>query len=128
MTRFIIDSYAWIEYFLSTDKGVIVKNTIENKENSIYTHVFSLAEIASRISRAEGDYKNPIDVILSSSEVIGIDNQKSVHTGLLHSEMRKRIKDFGLVDSFILLAARELNAKILTGDPHFKNMKEAIMI
>ena len=64
----------------------------------------------------------------SISGLIVIDQIRSIQAGLLHAEMRKRIKDFGLVDSFILLAARELNAKILTGDPHFKNMKEAIMI
>lgn len=128
MTKLIVDSYAWIEYFLSSDKGARIKSIVENEENSIYTHILSLAEIASRVSRAKGDYKNPLNIVLSSSEIIGIDNQKSVQAGLLHADVRKRIKDFGLVDACILLAARDLNAKILTGDPHFKGMKEAIMI
>lgn len=128
MTKIVLDSYAWIEYFLSTDRGLKVKDFLENKENQIYTHIFSLAEIVSRILRVEGNYKNPVDIIISGSEIINIDNQTSIAAGILHSEIRKNIKDFGLVDAFILLEARERNAKILTGDPHFKNMKEAIMI
>ena len=43
-------------------------------------------------------------------------------------EIRKKIKDFGLADVFVLLTARKLNAKIITGDPHFKGFKEAILI
>ena len=42
--------------------------------------------------------------------------------------MRKKFKDFGLIDSMILLTTRKLDAKILTGDPHFKGFKETIFI
>ena len=52
----------------------------------------------------------------------------SVSAGMTHAEIRRKIKDFGLSDAYVLAAARKLNAKILTGDPHFKNMKEALSI
>jgi len=42
--------------------------------------------------------------------------------------MRKTAKDFGLADAYVLATARRLKSKILTGDPHFKSLKEAIMI
>ena len=42
--------------------------------------------------------------------------------------MRKTLKDFGLADAYVLAAARRLNAKVLTGDLHFKNIKDAVMI
>jgi predicted nucleic acid-binding protein len=42
--------------------------------------------------------------------------------------MRKNSKDFGLADAYVLATARKLKAKILTGDEHFKPVKEAIMI
>lgn len=128
LTKIIADSFAWIEYLLSTEKGLHIKKILENKDIQIFTHVLSFAEIASRISRSGGSYQEPINSIVSSSEIINIDKNTSIHAGVLHSEIRKKIKDFGLVDAFILLAARDMNAKILTGDPHFKNMKEAIMI
>ena len=46
----------------------------------------------------------------------------------LHTEMRKTEKDFGLADAYVLATARKLKAKILTGDPHFKNVKDAILM
>jgi predicted nucleic acid-binding protein len=42
--------------------------------------------------------------------------------------MRKDAKDFGLADAYVLATARRLKSKILTGDAHFKSLKEATMI
>ena len=44
------------------------------------------------------------------------------------TEIRKKIQNFGMADCVILLTARKLNAKIITGDLHFKGFKEAVMI
>ena len=128
MTKIIIDSYAWIEYLLSTDKGLKVKNIIENGNNKICTHILSLAEIVSRLSRSGVNYSESIEGILTNSEILHIDENASIRAGNIHTEIRKEIKDFGLVDAFILLAAKDNNMRILTGDPHFKNIKVAIII
>ena len=42
--------------------------------------------------------------------------------------MGKTIKDFGFADAFVLATARKLNSKILTGDMHFKSVKNAVLI
>jgi predicted nucleic acid-binding protein len=42
--------------------------------------------------------------------------------------LRKRIKDFGPADSFVLATAKVLKAKIVSGDEHFKNLKNVIFI
>lgn len=128
MTNFILDSYAWIEYLLATEKSAKIQKIFDEKENRVFTHILSLAEISSRLKRGGGEDPQILGRIGSISRLVTIDQMRSIQAGLLHSEMRKKIKDFGLVDAFILLAARDLNAKILTGDPHFKNMKEVIMI
>lgn len=47
---------------------------------------------------------------------------------MLHAEIRQVEKDFGLADACVLATARKLKSKVLTGDPHFKNVKEAVMI
>jgi len=128
LTNFILDSYAWIEYLLATEKSAKIQKIFDEKENRVFTHILSLAEISSRLKRGGGEDPQILGRIGSISRLVTIDQMRSIQAGLLHSEMRKKIKDFGLVDAFILLAARDLNAKILTGDPHFKNMKEVIMI
>ena len=38
------------------------------------------------------------------------------------------IEDFGLADAFILASARYKNVKVLTGDPHFDDFSDSIML
>ena len=42
--------------------------------------------------------------------------------------MRKKHENFGLADAIILETARTLNAKVLTGDRHFRAVKEARLL
>ncbi|MEK6834969.1 MAG: PIN domain-containing protein [Nanoarchaeota archaeon] len=128
MTKIIVDSFAWIEYLTATNKGSTVKKLIEDENNEIFTHILSLAEISSRLSRSGIKPEESINIISLNSIIINLNNIDSTNAGKLHSEIREKIKDFGLVDAFVLLMSRRLNAKVLTGDSHFKNFKEAIMI
>jgi hypothetical protein len=36
--------------------------------------------------------------------------------------MKKKFKDFGMMDAFLLAAAQQTSATIVTGDPRFKTM------
>lgn len=101
---------------------------MENTDNEIFINSVVLAEVVSVSKRKDKDYKIISDTIVSLAKIFNDDAQTAINTGLLHAETKQQIKDFGMVDAFVLGAARKLNAKILTGDPHFKNMKEAIMI
>jgi len=127
MTKHVIDAYAWIEYLDGTDEGRKVRQILENNDET-FTCAVTLAEVVSKIARMGKDSKTAYDVLLSNSQIVSVDEELSLQAGLLHCEMRKTEKDFGLADAYILAAARKLKAKILTGDPHFKSLKEAIMI
>lgn len=128
MTKYIIDSFAWIEYLMATERGNIVKDYIENEGNEIFTHIFSLAEISSRLSRSGIDSTESIKIIVSNSGIINVSNISSINAGKIHSKIREKIKDFGLVDAFILSSAKNMGLKILIGDPHFNSFKEAVTI
>ena len=125
--RYLIDSWAWIEYLDGTKNGLKVKEIL-TQENEVFTLILSLAEIISRAKRKEKDIEGVENAILVNSKIINVNVEIAKNAGLLHAEMRKTIKDFGLIDAFVLLTARELKAKVLTGDKHFKNFKEAILI
>ena len=127
MARFVIDAYAWIEYLDGTDAGSKVTTTLENN-NDIYTCAVTLAEVVCKVARVDKDAKIAYDVLQSNSHIVIVDEELSLQAGLLHCEMRKTAKDFGLADAYVLATARRLKSKILTGDPHFKSLKEAIMI
>ena len=127
MTKHILDAYAWIEYLDGSTSGKKVASIIENN-NEIYTCAITLGEVVSKVARMGKDAKIAYDVLLSNSQVITVDEELSLQAGLIHCEMRKTQKDFGLADAYILSTAPKLKSKIVTGDPHFQGIKEAIMI
>ncbi len=57
-----------------------------------------------------------------------VDTGLAEMAGELHADIKKKVHDFGLADAFVLATARRKVAKVLTGDPHFKGLPEALMI
>ena len=126
--KIVVDASSWIDYFEGRNTGEKVKSYIENIGNEIITNVLNLAEISSLFTRKGFDLEEALKIIFSNSKTYYFDRDFSKEAGILHAEIRKEIKDFGLADAFVLLTARKLNAKILTGDNHFRNFKETILI
>ena len=128
MIRYVIDAYAWVEYLIGSDEGAKVNEIIEKENVEVYTCAVTVAEIISKVARDKQDVEKAFDILLSNSQILNADEELSKKTGLLHAEMRKTEKDFGLADAYVLAIARELKSKVLTGDQHFKNLKEAVML
>jgi predicted nucleic acid-binding protein len=128
MIRYVIDAYAWVEYLIGSDAGAKVNEIIEKENVEAYTCAVTVAEVISKVARDKQDVEKAFDILLSNSQILNVDEELSKKTGLLHAEMRKTEKDFGLADAYVLATARELKSKVLTGDPHFKNLKEAVML
>lgn len=129
--KLVVDSYSWINYLEGDAAGDKVRKYIEDEDNEIVTNILNLAEISSYLGRKElshGKIEETLKIIRSLSKIFNFDSNFSERAGILHSEIKRKIRDFGLVDAFVLLAARELNAKVLTGDEHFRDMKEAILV
>lgn len=127
MSKYVVDAYAWIEYLDGSEAGGKVKALLEENDE-IYTCATTIAEVVSKVARKGKNVKIAYDVLLSNSQIINADEELSWQAGLLHFEMRKTKKDFGLADAYVLATARKLKSKVLTGDLHFKNVKEAVMI
>ncbi|RLI27238.1 hypothetical protein DRO58_04625 [Candidatus Bathyarchaeota archaeon] len=126
--RYIIDAYAWIEYFIGSDAGKKVKEVLEDGSCEVYTCTVTVAEIVSKVAREGRNPEVAYDILLSNSNIIDADHELSKDAGILHAEVRKTVKDFGLADAYVLASARRLKAKILTGDPHFRGFKEAVSL
>lgn len=126
--KYIIDAYAWIEYLIATEAGKKVKTIFEDTNNETYTCAVTLAEVINKTAREERDIETAYDILTSNSEIIDIDEEISKQAGILHAKMRKTKKDFGLADAYVLTTARKTDSTIITGDPHFKGIKEAILI
>ena len=126
--KFVIDTFAWIEYFIGSEFGAKVKEIIEAEENEVFVSIITIAEVTSILKRGNKDVENGYTVIMNLEGIYKIDEEFKIEVGILHAEIRKQVKDFGLADTFVLLTARKLGAKIVTGDPHFKGFKEAVLI
>lgn len=126
--RYVIDAYAWIEYLIGSRAGEKVKSVLEQEGNEIFTCAVTVAEVISKTAREGHDFEAAYDILLSDSQVVKADEDVSKEAGVLHSEMRKTRRDFGLADAYVLAVARRTKSRILTGDVHFKGVKEAIII
>ncbi len=126
--KFVFDTFAWIEYFNGSESGKKVSEIIESEENDIFSSIITIAEVSSILKRNEKDVELGYKTIIDLSKIYFINSELAKEAGILHAETKKKIKDFGLADTFVLLTARKLGAKIVTGDPHFKGIKEAILI
>lgn len=125
--KIIIDAYAWIEYLDGSESGLKIKEFLE-KENEIFTLTLTIAEVISRAARVGADTGIAYNAIIYNSNIIDINRDIAREAGLIHAKIKKEIKDFGLVDSFLLVVANKIGAKIMTGDKHFKNIKNVIFI
>jgi len=126
--RYVIDAYAWIEYLIGSKSGERVKAVLEGEDNLIYTCAVTVAEVVSKTAREGRNFEAAYDILLSDSQVVNMDEEVSKEAGVLHSKMRKTQPDFGLADAYVLAVARRTKSRILTGDVHFKGVKEAILI
>jgi len=126
--KYVIDAYAWIEYLIGSKPGEKVKLVLEGKNNEIYTCAVTVAEVISKTAREGRNSQAAYDILVSNSQVVNIDEEVSKEAGVLHSEMRKTRRDFGLADAYVLVVARRIRSKVLTGDLHFKGVKEAVLI
>ena len=106
--KYVMDAYAWIEYFIESNKGKKVKEIVESQDNEIFTSIITIAEVTSIGAREKRDVELGNKIILGLSSIHFINLELARDAGILHAEVRKKIKDFGLADTFVLLTARKL--------------------
>ncbi len=123
---YVLDTYAWVEYFQASKKGEIVKEIIENKK--IATTIITIAELADSYLRGGEELGERYHFIISHSTLIHLTPELCMEGARIKKEMRKIEKDFGLIDGLIYAVAKELKAKLVTGDVHFKTVKDVVFL
>lgn len=124
--KIVFDTYAWIEYFRASLQGEIVKKYLETEE--IITPSIVLLELSYRANKEGWDMKKYFNFIRIKSKIIGINEEFILRFGALYNSTKKKIKGIGLADVIILMTALLHDTKVLTGDEHFKTIKEAIIL
>ncbi len=122
-TNYLLDSYAWIEYFMGSREGKIVKQLIE-REN-ISTSIISIAELSDKYYRENlyKEWEERYNFIIDKSTILPISLEIAKKVGRRKWELRDKGKTVGIADSLIIETSKEMNLIIVTGDPHFKNIE-----
>ncbi len=124
--KIVFDTYAWVEFFEGTRKGKIVNEYLENEE--VLTPSIVLLELSYRADQEGWDFKGFFNFIKSNSQVIGLNEEFILSFGEIYNKMKKKVKDISMADVVILHTAALNDAKVLTGDEHFKKTEMAIML
>jgi predicted nucleic acid-binding protein len=133
--RIVVDTYAWIELFIGSVKGEKVKEVLVNAD-IIYTPDTVLAEIARKYLRegmGESVIIERLKLIVKCSQVVNVNFEIAMESAKAYLELKEKAKqqklrDPGLFDAIVLAVTRVCSAKVLTGDEHFKGLKETIWI
>jgi predicted nucleic acid-binding protein len=128
LNNYVVDAWAWIEYLVGSKYGAKLKEILEDDESELFTCAVTLAEVISKVVRERQDVEQAYTLLMGNSQIMNVNEELSKQAGLLHAEMRRTEKDFGLADAYVLATARKLKSKVLTGDVHFKNVKDAVLI
>ena len=125
--NYIIDAYAWIEYFKASKLGAIAKKNMENKHSAALTIVIS--EIRRKLQKeimlgneTQEGRQNRWEFISATSRIIDLDFETAAEAGKLFGELKNKAKGWGLADSIILCTARNFEGKVVTRDERFREL------
>jgi len=128
--KYLIDSYAWLEYFMGTEAGEKARQIIESSENEKLTPTICLSEIYAKVLKTEGLDRAEIQraFIKLRTALVPLSEEIAVESAKIDVEMKKKVKGWGLADSVVLGTARWKRAKVVTGDEHFKDLEQTVYI
>jgi len=124
----LFDTSAWIEFFQGTEKGKKVREILDLEEN--FTSIVTFAEITFWClkNNQENKIMPYLEGIKKGSKVIDLEEIIVINAGKLNYERKKVVKNWGLMDSFLLSTALLFGLKILTKDSHFRNLPNTEML
>jgi predicted nucleic acid-binding protein len=127
--KYVIDSYAWIEYFQGTRAGEKTRPIIESSEEKI-TPAICLAEVYAKTLRVGSlDMAERQRVFIKEkSAIASLDEQIAVESAKVQAKMKEEIDGWGLADSIVYATALQKKADVVTGDEHFKGLRNVFFI
>ena len=128
MVTFIIDSHAWIEYFIGSKRGKVLRLLFEDEHNTFMTVECCLAEIKGWCLKHNQSFNELFTIIRANSKIISVVEKDWIDAADEKCKQRITQKNFGLIDAVILVKQKFYNCKIVSGDHHFQNLKNVVFI
>lgn len=125
---YIIDTYAWIEYFKGSDRGKVLKDLFYNQSNKFITMECCIAELCGYCLRNKIEFIELYSIVKGNSIILPVMRSHWIQAAKIKFELGKKIAGFGLIDSILLAKQEEMHYKIVSGDTHFKNLKNIVYL
>jgi predicted nucleic acid-binding protein len=127
--KYVIDSSAWIEYFMGSKVGETVKPLIENSEEKL-TPTICLAEVYAKTLKVENQEvaEKQKAFIKEKSALVFLDESIALESAKVNVRMKKEIDGWGLADSIVYATATVKKAEVVTGDEHFRKLENVLFI
>ena len=122
---FVIDTWVWVEYYLGEDSRV--NEYIENDSVDLFTSAITLTEMITFLYQ-KGESPETISQVVSEIGVRSLVLPVTESIAILAGEFRNEGFKGGIADTIILATARSGGHTVLTGDPHFRSLADAVFI
>lgn len=122
----LLDTSAWIEFFLATEKGEKVKAILKKEEN--FTSIITISEVINWCLKQNFQHEKYLGWIKAGSKILDLDEDTAIIAGILNYERKKTIKNWGMADSIILSASKIYDLRIATTDHHFKDVQNVVLL
>ncbi|MEK6886504.1 MAG: PIN domain-containing protein [Nanoarchaeota archaeon] len=123
---YVLDSFAWMELFLGTEKGKIVGELIDKKDVAI--PIIALAELSDKFDREHQNFEPSFLFIQQKATILPLTIDIALKAGKLKNELRKIARNISLADCLGLQIAKSVGATFVTGDPDFKDVKGVMFL
>ncbi len=90
--RIVVDSYAWVELFIGSEKGRMVKDKLEAADE-VYTPDIVLAELARKYHSERVETRiveERLSKVLELSRMVPVDKDVAIKAAELDKELKKK--------------------------------------
>lgn len=122
---FVIDTWVWVEYYRGKDPRV--NEYIENDSADLFTSTITLTEMIKFLHQKGEDPEN-IRMVVSEIGVRSLVLPVTEPIAILAGEFRHEGFKGGIADTIILATARTGGHMVVTGDPHFRDLADAVFL
>jgi len=126
----IFDAYAWCEYALDGPHADLISRKLSSARQAL-TPASVIGELKETMLRHSIETSKMLPILLyvkNRSLVVNIDAEIAERAGDINFQHKKKIEGWGMLDSMVYSVTILRKGRVITGDPHFKNLPEVIYI
>lgn len=129
MKTYVLDTYCWTELLQGGPKSPRVKRILDEGDAEFLISTITLAEISAKLHAAgKGqEVHTVLAAVGSKAKAIEINGGIAFKAGELWARFHP-LDNTGLADCIIAAIAIENGATLVSGDPHFKNFPNTLML